>query len=70
MRLSTFSIASFVALALAANDTNTTVTESSSTLVTITSCAGGCNISSFEAAANKPYIYGGAAVVAGALLAL
>lgn len=70
MKFSTISIASFVALALADHEANATVTESSSTLVTITSCEGGCNVSSWEGGANKPFIYGGAALAAGALLAL
>lgn len=59
----------------------TTVTNSESTLVTITSCGPEvtdcpaanttvANISSYEGAANRQYAVGAAALAAGALLAL
>lgn len=77
MKFSVISIASLVSLALAANET--IVTETNSTMVTITSCEGGCstapaNVSSFEAGVaqlNQPFGFAvGGALAAGALLAL
>ncbi|EGV66166.1 hypothetical protein CANTEDRAFT_112625 [Yamadazyma tenuis ATCC 10573] len=63
MQLQFLSIASLVTAALAVN----------TTVVTITSCSGGCNASTYEgnAQANRPlgYVAGGAALAAGALLA-
>ncbi|CAH6718434.1 protein Tos6p [[Candida] jaroonii] len=68
----------FAAVTKAANET--TVTDLSSTLVTITSCGPevtDCpaknetsNVSTWEGAANKQYAVGAAALAAGALLAL
>lgn len=82
MQFSTIAIfaAAAASVSAAANGTNTTRTrtsvKTSSQLVTITSCSGGCpttlpaNITTYVAGANKQVAAGAVALAAGALLAL